>query len=96
MPVKKSYKKTRRQRKTRRQQQTRRQQKTRRHKSIRHNKKQKGGNYQTDVTTRTTMGEATKPLRNIVATRPGYPAMSGESLFRMQEEIDRNGDDTYT
>jgi hypothetical protein len=50
----------------------------------------KGGSAKT---TRMTMGEATKPLHQITATRPGYPVMSGASLYRLQEDIDRNGDD---
>jgi len=56
----------------------------------------KGGNYQTDVTTTSILGEPTMPLPKVVVTKPGYPAMSGEDFVRIQEEIDRNGDDSYT
>jgi hypothetical protein len=56
----------------------------------------KGGNYEKDVTTRMTLGMPTKPLSKIVATKPGYPTMSGENLFQLESDLDRNGDDMYT
>jgi len=58
-------------------------------------KRIKGGNYETDITTRTTLGEPTKALNKITATRAGYPVMSGTSLFKIEEQIDQQGDDAY-
>ena len=55
----------------------------------------KGGNYETDVTTRTYMGEAVKPLNKITATIPGFPVMSGASFVKHQEYEDFQGKDEY-
>ena len=51
----------------------------------------RGGNYETDVTTRYTEGVPTKALHKFVVTVPGYPAMSGVSYKRLAEETDRDG-----
>lgn len=58
-------------------------------------RKFKGGNYETDITTRMTDGVATKPLNKIVVTVPGYGTMSGTSYKRLMEEIDRDGPDAF-
>ncbi len=55
----------------------------------------KGGNYETDVTTRTYMGIPTKPLNKITATIPGFPVMSGASFYKHQEYEDFHGKDDY-
>ncbi len=55
----------------------------------------KGGNYETDVTTRTYMGEPVMPLKKITATIPGFPVMSGESYLKHQEYEDFHGKDDY-
>ena len=62
-----------------------------------HRKRQtmRGGNYETDVTTRTLEGTATKPLNKIVVSIPGYGTMSGSAYVRLMEDIDRNGNDMY-
>jgi hypothetical protein len=53
----------------------------------------RGGNYETDITTRTTDGIPTKPLNKIVVTVPGYGTMSGTAYKRLSESIDRDGPD---
>lgn len=55
----------------------------------------RGGNYETDVTTRTTDGIPTKPLNKFVVTVPGYGTMSGTAYKRLSEEIDRDGPDAF-
>jgi hypothetical protein len=55
----------------------------------------KGGNYQTDVTTLTYVGEPVMPLKKITATIPGFPVMSGESFLKHQEYEDFQGKDEY-
>jgi hypothetical protein len=55
----------------------------------------RGGNYETDVTTRTLEGTATKPLNKVVVALPGYGTMSGTAYVRLMEDIDRNGNDNY-
>lgn len=55
----------------------------------------RGGNYETDVTTRMTEGVSTKPLNKFVVTVPGYGTMSGTAYKRLSEDIDRNGKDNY-
>jgi hypothetical protein len=55
----------------------------------------KGGNYDTDITTRTTEGVATKPLNKFVVTVPGYGTMSGTSYKKLMESIDRDGPDAF-
>jgi len=55
----------------------------------------RGGNYETDVTTRTLEGTAVKPLNKIVVALPGYGTMSGTAYVRLMEDIDRNGKDIY-
>ncbi len=55
----------------------------------------RGGNYETDITTRTLEGTATKPLNKIVVALPGYGTMSGSAYVRLMEDIDRNGNDMY-
>jgi hypothetical protein len=54
----------------------------------------RGGNYNT-TTTRTTMGEATRELNKITVTKPGYPVMSGSTFFKLEDNLDTNGDDEY-
>ncbi len=51
----------------------------------------RGGNYETDVTIRTTDGIPTKELNKFVVTVPGYGTMSGTAYKRLTEEIDRDG-----
>ena len=68
------------------------------HKRKSHKRKQyhmHGGNYETDVTTRTLEGIAIKPLNKIVVALPGYGTMSGSAYVRLMEDIDRNGKDIY-
>ena len=63
-----------------------------------HKRKQyymKGGNYETDITTRTLEGTATKPLNTIVVASPGYGTMSGTAYVNLMESIDRNGKRIY-
>jgi hypothetical protein len=55
----------------------------------------RGGNYETDVTTRTLEGTPTKPLNKIVVALPGHGTMSGTAYVRLMEDIDRNGSDIY-
>ena len=55
----------------------------------------RGGNYETDVTTRTLEGTPTKPLNKIVVALPGHGTMSGTAYVRLMEDIDRNGKDIY-
>lgn len=55
----------------------------------------RGGNYEKDITTRTTEGVATKPLNKFVVTVPGYGTMSGSAYKNLMEDIDRNGKDIY-
>jgi hypothetical protein len=55
----------------------------------------RGGNYETDVTTRMTEGVPTKPLNKFVVTVPGYGTMSGTAYKNLTEEIDRDGPDAF-
>jgi hypothetical protein len=55
----------------------------------------KGGNYETDITTRTTEGTATKPLEKIVVTVPGRGVMDGKAYKQLMEDLDRNGNREY-
>lgn len=67
-----------------------------RHKTRRHKRPHmRGGNYETDVTTRTLEGTATKPLHKMVVAVPGYGTMSGKAYVQLMEDIDRNGNDIY-
>ena len=54
-----------------------------------------GGNYERDVTTRTTYGIPTKAANKFVAVVPGYGVMSGAAFLKLKEDLDRNGDDFY-
>jgi hypothetical protein len=54
-----------------------------------------GGNYERDITTRTTYGIATKPANKFVAVVPGYGVMSGAAFLKLKEDLDRSGDDFY-
>ena len=63
------------------------------HRNRRHH--MRGGNYETDVTTRTLEGTAVKPLNKIVVAVPGYGTMSGSAYVRLMEDIGRNGKDIY-
>lgn len=55
----------------------------------------RGGNYETDVTTRTLEGTAVKPLHKMVVAVPGYGTMSGSAYVKLMEDIGRNGKDIY-
>lgn len=55
----------------------------------------RGGNYETDITTRTLEGTAIKPLNKMVVALPGYGTMSGKAYVNLMEDIDRNGKDIY-
>jgi hypothetical protein len=68
---------------------------TRRSTTRRRRYSMRGGNYETDITTRTLEGTATKPLNKIVVALPGYGTMSGSAYVRLMEDIDRNGNDMY-
>jgi hypothetical protein len=64
--------------------------------SLRHRPRRiRGGNYETDVTTRELEGVPTKPLNKIVVTVPGYGTMSGTAYKKLAEEIDRDGPDAF-
>jgi hypothetical protein len=84
--------------------QSRKFKKSRKHKSRKYKNRRKshkrritmkGGNYERDVTTRTTEGVATKPLNKFVVTVPGRGTMSAAAYIRLMEDIDRNGNDYY-
>jgi hypothetical protein len=66
--------------------------KTQRHKTHRH---MRGGNYETDITTRTLEGTATKPLNKFVVAMPGRGTMSGTAYVQLMEDLDRNGNRAY-
>ena len=68
---------------------------TRRAHSSRRRRCMRGGNYETDVTTRTFEGQPTKPLNKIVVALPGYGTMSGTAYANLMEYNDRNGKDIY-
>jgi hypothetical protein len=53
----------------------------------------RGGNYETDVTTRETEGVPTKALNKFVVTMPGKVAMSGTSYKALMADIDAKGGD---
>lgn len=55
----------------------------------------RGGNYQTDVTTRTYEGFPMKPANKVVTTVPGRGVMSVSAYAKMMEDLDRNGSDYY-
>jgi hypothetical protein len=55
----------------------------------------RGGNYETDVTTRTIEGEPTKAANKVVTTVPGYGVMSAAAYLKLMEDKDRNGSDYY-
>lgn len=55
----------------------------------------KGGNYETDITTRTTEGTPTKPLKKLVVAVPGRGVMDGEEYEQLMEDLDRNGNSEY-
>jgi hypothetical protein len=70
--------------------------KTRRSKT--HSKRKtymKGGNYETDVTTRTFEGIPTKPLNKFVVAMPGRGTMSAAAYSQLMEDLDRNGNRAY-
>lgn len=75
--------------------------KTRRSKTRRtrtHHKRKsymKGGNYETDVTTRTFEGVPTKPLNKFVVAMPGRGTMTAAAYSQLMEDLDRNGDRAY-
>jgi len=57
--------------------------------------KMRGGNYQTDVTTRTLENMPMKPLNKVVTTVPGRGTMSASAYVQLMEDLDRNGDHYY-
>ena len=69
--------------------------KTHRNRTGRKQHRMRGGNYETDITTRTLEGTAIKPLNKIVVALPGYGTMSGSAYVNLMEDIDRNGKDIY-
>ena len=69
--------------------------KTHRNRTGRKQHRMRGGNYETDITTRTLEGTAIKPLNKIVVALPGYGTMSGKAYVNLMEDIDRNGKDIY-
>ena len=75
--------------------------KTRRSKTRRtrtHHKRKsymKGGNYETDGTTRTFEGVPTKPLNKFVVAMPGRGTMTAAAYSQLMEDLDRNGDRAY-
>ena len=54
-----------------------------------------GGNYERDVTTRTTYGIPTKAANKFVVSVAGRGTMSGAAFLKLKESLDRNGDDFY-
>jgi hypothetical protein len=55
----------------------------------------RGGNYSTDITTRTLEGYPMKPANKVVTTVPGYGVMSASAYMKLMEDNDRNGKDIY-
>jgi len=55
----------------------------------------RGGNYATDVTTRTFENMPMKPLNKTVTTVPGYGVMSAAAYLQLKEDLDRNGKHFY-
>jgi hypothetical protein len=55
----------------------------------------RGGNYETDVTTRTLEGYPMKPANQVVTTVPGYGTMTAAAYIKLKEDQDRNGNDLY-
>jgi hypothetical protein len=58
-------------------------------------RRQRGGNYATDITTRTIEGFPSKPLNKVVVTVPGRGIMSASAYKLLMEDLDRNGDHYY-
>jgi hypothetical protein len=85
-------------RKGRTQKQKQKQKQTQKQKTVkrrdRKTRRLKGGNYATDVTTETVDGIPVE--EDVVVSMPGYPPMSRKQFLRLKEDLDRNGDDTYT
>jgi len=54
-----------------------------------------GGNYERDVTSRTTYGIPTKAANRFVVSVPGRGTMSGAAFLKLKDDLDRNGDDFY-
>lgn len=55
----------------------------------------RGGNYSTDMTTRTLEGYPMKPANKVVTTVPGRGVMSASAYMKLMDDIDRNGNDFY-
>ena len=55
----------------------------------------RGGNYKSDITTRTTEGQPTKDLHKFVVTGPGIGVLSGAAYIKLMANRDRNGNDNY-
>jgi len=55
----------------------------------------RGGNYETDVTTRTYENMPMKPLNKVVTKVPGFGTMSAAEYKQLQEDLDRNGKHFY-
>lgn len=96
MTIKGKYRKSRKGRKSRRNQSKRKSRGHTRKVSLRRRPRRiRGGNYETDVTTRELEGVPTKPLNKIVVTVPGYGTMSGTAYKNLAAEIDRDGPDAF-
>jgi len=87
-----SPRRTRKQRRQQRRKSHRKSQNQRRRKTIR---RMRGGNYATDVTTRTFENMPMKPLNKTVTTVPGYGVMSAAAYLQLKEDLDRNGKHFY-
>ena len=80
---------------------TRKIRKLRKIKKIRKTKRQtrrrviSGGNYERDVTTRTTYGIPTKAANKFVVSVAGRGTMSGAAFLKLKDDLDRNVDDFY-
>jgi hypothetical protein len=54
-----------------------------------------GGNYEKDFTIRTMFNTPIKAANKVVAVIPGFGVMSAAALIKLNEDLDRNGDDYY-
>jgi hypothetical protein len=82
-------------RKTRRTRRTRKTIKIKRTRRHTRRRVMRGGNFKRDYTSRTIDGIPTKAANKVVVTVPGRGTMSGVAFIRLQEDLDRNGDDLY-
>jgi hypothetical protein len=61
----------------------------------RHRRSHRGGNYATDITTRTLEGFPMKSYNQVVTTVPGRGVMSAAAYLQLEEDRDRNGTSGY-